>query len=331
MKYKAVVFTMKSVISIGEALVDFIPNQKGCALKTVEEFQRICGGAPTNVSAVVAKLGGNSKIVTKLGKDAFGDFIVDTLNSINVDTSCIVRTDVANTCLSFVSLKEDGNREFTFYRNPSADMLFNKDELRLRWFQNVGVLHFCSVSLVESPMKYAHLRAIEVAKQSDAIVSFDPNVRLPLWKSRRACKDTINEFIQYADVLKVSDEEVEFITGMDIYKASERLLNGNVKVILYSMGKDGAMIFTRDGHITTPSVNVSVMDTTGAGDSIVGAFLYCLVRDNLSTRDLDSISLDKLEEYLKFANYYSGYSVMGKGAIDSYATLKQITDFISSK
>lgn len=322
---------MKSVISIGEALIDFIPNQKGCALKSVDGFKRVCGGAPTNVSAVVSKLGGNSKIITKLGKDAFGDYIVDTLNDINVDTSCILRTDVANTCLAFVSLKEDGNRDFSFYRNPSADMLLNKDELQSSWFDNIGVLHFCSVALVESPMKYAHLKAIELAKQKSAIISFDPNVRLPLWNNHQECRNTINEYIQYADVLKISDEEVEFITGMDIHKASEKLLNGNVKIILYSMGKDGAMIFTKRGNIKVLPIKVSVKDTTGAGDSIIGAFLYCLAKDNLSASDLDTIHMDTLEKYLKFANYYSSYSVMGQGAINSYASLNEINQFISQR
>lgn len=146
---------MKKVISIGEALIDFIPKQKGCSLKDVTSFERVCGGAPTNVCAVVSKLGGKSKIITKLGNDGFGDYIIDTLNSINVDTSAISRTKDANTCLAFVSLKEDGDRDFSFYRNPSADMLLNKNELNPSWFEDVGVLHFCSVALVESPMKYA--------------------------------------------------------------------------------------------------------------------------------------------------------------------------------
>lgn len=323
---------MKNVISIGEALIDFIPNKKGCPLKQVDSFQRVCGGAPTNVSAVISKLGGNSKIITKLGKDAFGDFIIDTLNSLNVDTSCILRTDIANTCLAFVSLEENGNRDFSFYRNPSADMLLDKTELQSKWFDDIGILHFCSVALAESPMKYAHIEAIKMAKQHDAIISFDPNVRLPLWKNHKECKDTINEFIKYADILKISDEEIEFITGMDIYKASEKLFNeNNVKIILYSMGKDGAMILTKNAKIVVPSVDVSVKDTTGAGDSIIGAFLYCLCKDNISAKNLDSISNEKLKEYLKFANYYASYSTMGSGAINSYANLEQITDFIADK
>lgn len=319
---------MKKVVAIGEALIDFIPNQKGCALKDVTGFERVCGGAPTNVTAVISKLGGRSQIVTKLGKDSFGDFIVDTLNSINVDTSSILRTDIANTCLAFVSLKDDGNRDFSFYRNPSADMLLNSSELNPNWFDDLGVLHFCSVALVESPMKYAHVRAIELAKRQNAIVSFDPNVRLPLWKNPEDCKNTINEYMQYADLLKISDEEVEFITGVSIEEASKRLLSRNVKVILYSMGKDGAMVITKRGKVKVSSVKVNAIDTTGAGDSIIGAFLYCLSKDGVSSTDLENIPLERLEEYLKFANYYSTYSVLKKGAISSYADMPTILDFI---
>lgn len=285
--------------------------------------------APTNVCAVVSKLGGSSKIITKLGTDAFGDYIIDTLNNVNVDTSCILRTNKANTCLAFVSLKDDGNRDFSFYRNPSADMLLDKTELQSSWFDDIGVLHFCSVALVESPMKYAHIEAINIAKQKDAIISFDPNVRLPLWKNHDECRKTINEYLQYADLLKISDEEVEFITGLDIEKASKKLLSGNIKIILYSMGKDGAMIITKNGSVKVPPVDVKAIDTTGAGDSIIGAFLYCLSKDGITSKDLENLPLKKIEEYLKFSNYYSSYSILGKGAINSYATLDQIEDFIS--
>jgi fructokinase len=320
---------MKKVVSIGEALIDFIPNEKGCQLKEVINFERVCGGAPTNVTAVVAKLGGESQIITKLGNDAFGDYIVDTLNGIGVNTSSVLRTSEANTCLAFVSLKEDGNRDFSFYRNPSADMLLSKDELDSSWFDNMGVLHFCSVSLVESPMKYAHVKAIELAKQRNAIVSFDPNVRLPLWNDHQKCKQTINEFIQYADLLKISDEEVEFISGKSIKEASKDFFDKGVNVILYSMGKDGAMIITRNFTITVSSCKVKAVDTTGAGDSIIGALLYCLSRDNITASELENIPEDTLREYLKFSNYYSTYSVLSKGAINSYANLEQIEEFIS--
>jgi fructokinase len=320
---------MKKVVSIGEALIDFIPNEKGCPLKEVTSFERVCGGAPTNVTAVVAKLGGKSQIVTKLGNDAFGDYIVDTLNAIGVDTSSVLRTDKANTCLAFVSLKEDGNRDFSFYRNPSADMLLSEDELTPSWFDDMGILHFCSVSLVDSPMKYAHVKSIQMAKERNAIVSFDPNVRLPLWNNPQDCKQTINEFIPYADLLKISDEEVEFISGKGIEQASKEFFDKGIKVILYSMGKDGAMILTKNYSIKVPSLKVKAVDTTGAGDSIIGALLYCLSKDEITASELENVPESTLRDYLTFSNYYSTHSVLSKGAINSYATLEQIEDFIS--
>lgn len=173
------------------------------------------------------------------------------------------------------------------------------------------------------------IKAIEIAKEHNAIISFDPNVRLPLWENHNDCKETINQYLQYADLLKISDEEVEFITGMDIERASTQLLSGNVKMILYSMGKDGAVVITKNGYVKVSGANVKAIDTTGAGDSIIGAFLYCLSRDDITPNDLETLPLTKVEEYLKFASYYSSYSVLGKGAISSYATLKEIQDFIS--
>ena len=204
---------MKKVISIGEALIDFIPNQKGCELKHVTGFERVVGGAPANVSAVVAKLGGKSNFISKLGEDAFGDHIIEILKDANVNTDYILRTDKANTGLAFVSLKEDGNRDFSFYRNPSSDMLLEESELKQEWFEDCYCLHFCSVDLIECPMKNTHKKAIEYALQNKSIISFDPNVRLPLWDSEESCREAILEFLPLAHIVKISDEELEFITG----------------------------------------------------------------------------------------------------------------------
>ena len=152
---------MKKVISIGEALIDFIPQQKGVALKDVEGFLRVPGGAPLNVAAAVAKLGGKSQILTKLGVDGFGDAILEEVMPLGVDVTRIKRTKEANTALAFVSLKEDGERDFSFYRNPSADMLLSEDEIHEEDFENGSILHFCSVSLIDAPIKQAHKKAIE--------------------------------------------------------------------------------------------------------------------------------------------------------------------------
>ena len=156
---------MKKVISIGEALIDFIPHEKGAALKDVSNFLRVAGGAALNVAAAVSKLGGKSQMITKLGIDGFGDHILEEVKPLGVDVSKVLRTKEANTALAFVSLKEDGERDFSFYRNPSADMLLNASEIEEEVFTEGGILHFCSVSLIDAPIKDAHRKAIEFAKK----------------------------------------------------------------------------------------------------------------------------------------------------------------------
>ena len=320
---------MKKVISIGEALIDFIPNQKVCELKDVISFERVAGGAPANVSAVVAKLGGKSNFISKLGKDAFGDYIIETLKEANVNTDYVLRTDKANTGLAFVSLKEDGNRDFSFYRNPSADMLLEESEVKKEWFEDCHSMHFCSVDLIECPMKYAHKKAIEFALENKSIISFDPNVRLPLWYSEDACRDAIMEFLPLAHVVKISDEELEFVTGYDnMDEAKEVLFKGNVNMVLFTKGKDGAEAYTKDRVVKIPGNIVDVVDTTGAGDSFIGSFLFKLLEDDVNMEQLNSISDEKLREYLTFANAYAAYSTTKKGAIGSYATLDEIIKYM---
>lgn len=323
---------MKRVISIGEALIDFIPNQKNCSLKDVSGFERVAGGAPANVSAVVAKLGGKSSFISKLGNDAFGDYIIETLNNVNVDTNYVLRTDKANTGLAFVSLKEDGNRDFSFYRKPSADMLLEECEINEEWFKSCHSLHFCSVDLIECPMKYAHKKAIEYAMKNNSIISFDPNVRLPLWDKEEDCKNAILEFLPLAHVIKISDEELEFITGYDdIEKSKEILFKGNVKLIIFTKGKDGCEVHTKNEIVKVKGNVVNAIDTTGAGDSFIGSFLFNLLKDDVTVNDLENLNSKTLEEYLIFSNHYAAYSTTKKGAISSYATLDEINEYISSK
>lgn len=320
---------MKRVISIGEALIDFIPNQKGCELKNVLGFERVAGGAPANVSAVVAKLGGKSNFISKLGKDAFGNHIIEVLKEANVNVDYVLRSDKANTGLAFVSLKEDGNRDFSFYRNPSADMLLEESEVKKEWFEDCHSMHFCSVDLIECPMKYAHKKAIEFALENKSIISFDPNVRLPLWDSEDACRDAIMEFLPLAHVVKISDEELEFVTGYDnMDEAKEVLFKGNVNMVLFTKGKDGAEAYTKDRVVKIPGNIVEVVDTTGAGDSFIGSFLFKLLADDVNMEQLNSISDEKLREYLTFANAYAAYSTTKKGAIGSYATLDEIIKYM---
>ena len=195
---------MKKVVAIGELLIDFVPQQRGCALDEVVQFERVAGGAPANVATAVARLGGRAQMISQVGEGAFGTHILKTLRANGVDTSSVFRTGRANTALAFVSLDKNGNREFSFYRNPSADLFLDEAQITPDIFADCAVLHFCSVDLVDAPVKQAHRKAIRLTKDAGAFLSFDPNVRLPLWDSPESCQAAIREFLPYADLVKLS-------------------------------------------------------------------------------------------------------------------------------
>lgn len=316
---------MKKVISIGEALIDFIPHEKGKALKDVSNFLRVAGGAPLNVAAAVSKLGGSSQMITKLGEDGFGDHILEEVSPLGVDISKVLRTKEANTALAFVSLKEDGERDFSFYRNPSADMLLNENEIDEEVFENGGVLHFCSVSLIDAPIKDAHKKAIEFAKKHNCLISFDPNVRLPLWKTPEDCRKAILEFLPCANIVKISDEELEFITGIeDEEKALNSLLKGDVEVIIYTKGTEGAEFITKERKIFSPSFKVDAQDTTGAGDSFIGSFLYQVADGDYEVSELVALEEDKIKEMLTFSNATAALTVCKRGAIGALPNKEEV-------
>ena len=323
---------MKKVIAIGEALIDFIPHEKGRALNNVENFLRVPGGAPLNVAAAVAKLGGKSQMLTKLGQDGFGDAILNEVKPLGVDVSRISRTKEANTALAFVSLREDGERDFSFYRNPSADMLLSAEEICSEDFNERDILHFCSVSLIDAPIKEAHRRAIEIAKEKGCLISFDPNVRLPLWKQPEDCRKAILEFLPLSNIVKISDEELEFITGIKDEKgALDSLLTGDVKVIIYTKGTNGAEFITKERVIFSPSFKVSAQDTTGAGDSFIGSLLYQVAEGEYSLEELVTLSEEKVQEILTFSNATAALTVCKKGAIGALPLKEEVLAKISER
>lgn len=308
---------------IGEALIDFIPEVKGQRLKDVPSFTRVAGGAPANVVGAVTKLGISSKFLTKLGDDPFGDYIVEVLDQAGIDTSNIERDQEGETALAFVSLAADGNRDFKFYRKNSADLRYNVEDIPTDVLDDCGMIHFCSVDLVESPMKQAHKKLIDMAIAQNVKVSFDPNLRFSLWDDLDQLKETVNEFLDYADIIKISDEELEFITGYtDIKDAVPGLLSKRAKYVVYTKGKDGAEVYTKDGVVEASGYTVDVRDTTGAGDSFIGAFLYCLLRDEVE--NLNSVSKETLHSYLDFANAYAANTTTKEGALAAMADAQEM-------
>lgn len=321
---------MGKLFSIGEVLIDFIPLQKGKALKDVSSFERAPGGAPANVAAAVAKFGGDSALITKVGVDAFGDFLLEQLTHFGVSTDKILRTKEANTGLAFVSLREDGERDFSFYRKPSADLLLMDTEIEENWFHEGDILHFCSVDLVESPMKGAHIKAIKSVKTHSGLISFDPNVRLPLWNDPEECRKTILEFIPMAHILKVSDEELEFITGIsDERKAIASLFTGDVKVVVFTKGSKGAELYIKDRKYESMGYNVKVEDTTGAGDAFIGGLLYQLLKRNVNQNNLVDIIEEFHKDILRFANASGALTTTKKGAISAIPSKEDIFSLTS--
>ena len=318
---------MKKLCVIGEALIDFIPNEKGLRLKDVMSFKRVAGGAPANVAAANAKLNGKSKIITKLGNDSFGHHLLEVFKSVNIDTSDLVMSDCHSTALAFVSLSSDGNRDFLFYRKNCADLNLCEDEIKENALDDCGILHFCSVDLVESPMKKAHKKLIEMAMNKNILISFDPNVRINLWDTHENCRNAICEFLPYANIIKISDEELEFISGKtNIEDAYEFFFKDRCQLLIYTMGKEGAMLITRDRQVfISKGYQVDVFDTTGAGDAFIGAFLHQLLKNH--DLNLDELKKESIQEYLDFSNLYAAYTTTKEGAIGAMPTLDEIKGF----
>ncbi len=324
---------MSRLYAIGEMLIDFIPLQTGCPLREVTSFKRAPGGAPANVAAAAAKYGSPTSLLTKLGQDAFGDYLLNELEAAGVSTEHVCRTDEAGTGLAFVSLRENGERDFSFYRNPSADLLLREDEIDPAWFAPGDILHFGSVDLVDSPMKKAHRKAIRAAKAAGGLISFDPNVRLPLWSSADDCRRAILEFLPAAHLIKISDEELEFVTGIsDTETAILSLMRGDVQAVFYTRGADGAELYTRGGdHYTAPGFSVKALDTTGAGDAFVGGLLHRLLERDADPDRLSAVLDMHHADLLSFANASGALTTTGPGAISALPDRAVIESLIASR
>jgi fructokinase len=324
---------LKKVFCIGETLIDFIPAQKDKSLKDVTNFERVAGGAPMNVAIAVAKYGGKSVMLTKIANDYFGEYILDVLKENGVDTSYCLRSDEGETGLAFVSVDQNGERSFNFYRKNAADLLLSSEEVKSEWFQQGDLLHFCSVDLIESPMKQTHKKVIEDFRKKGGIVSFDPNVRLPLWPDVESCRQTINEYLPMADILKVSDEELTFITGIETEdEAIEALFVGNVKVVVYTRGSMGAVIYLKNGEkYEDHGFKVTIADTTGAGDAFIGGFLSELISLDISIGNLCYKIKENHQRILTFANASGALTATVKGAIHSAPDKRHVMNFIATQ
>lgn len=304
------------IVSFGEMLIDFVPTESGVSLAEAPGFLKAPGGAPANVAIAVTRLGGKAAFVGKLGDDEFGHMLAGILKQNGVSVEGVNFDKGARTALAFVTLRADGEREFMFYRNPSADMLLTPDELNLDLIRSAKVFHYGSISLIVEPCRSAHLKAMEVAKEAGCLLSYDPNLRLPLWPSAKEAREKILSIWDKADVIKVSDNELEFLTDKEVSdEAALSLWHPNLKLLLVTLGEEGCKYYTKNFQGKIAGFRVKTIDTTGAGDSFIGALLCKMVQDQ-------SIITDeaKLKEVLKFACACGAITTTKKGAIPALPT-----------
>lgn len=316
------------VVSFGEMLIDFVPNVAGISLAESEGFLKAPGGAPANVAVAIARHGGSSAFLGKVGDDEFGHMLVEILekNGVRVDGVCF--DPEARTALAFVTLKKNGEREFMFYRNPSADMLLKESELNLELIQQAKIFHYGSISLITEPCRSAHLAAMRAAKDAGLLLSYDPNVRLPLWPSPDSAREGIMSIWNQADFIKVSDDEVSFLTNGDPENEDVvmSLWFDGLKLLIVTEGRKGCRYYTKDFKGKVNGFSVGTVDTTGAGDAFVGALLHSIARDSSIFQEEE-----KLRNAVAFANACGAICTTQKGAIPALPNTAMAHQLIMEK
>ncbi|XP_078444285.1 putative fructokinase-6, chloroplastic [Wolffia australiana] len=301
------------VVSFGEMLIDFVPTINGVSLAEAPAFKKAPGGAPANVAVGVARLGGSAAFIGKVGEDEFGYMLANILKENGVNSRGVRFDPGARTALAFVTLRSDGEREFMFYRNPSADMLLQESELDLEIITKAKIFHYGSISLITEPCRSAHVAACKAAKEAGVLLSYDPNLRLPLWPSAESAREGILSVWDTADIIKISEEEISFLTnGQDPYDDAVvcKLLHPNLKLLLVTEGADGCRYYSKDFHGRVSGMAVNAVDTTGAGDAFVAGFLFQLASDFSLLQDEG-----RLRAALTFANACGALTVTERGAI----------------
>ena len=317
---------MTTVLAHGELLIDFVPTVSGVTLIEAPAFIKAPGGAPANVAVGLAQLGMSAGFLGQVGDDAFGHFLAQTLREKGVDVSTLAFSTEARTALAFVSLKADGERDFMFYRNPSADMLYAPADVdrHAAAIKAAKCFHYGSISLISEPSRSAALYAIGLAQQAGALISYDPNLRLPLWPSAEAARAGMLAAWPYAHVIKVSEEELEFLTGLkDVDAAVKTLWHDNLRALLITRGKDGCYYYTPKFHGAVSGFSVSPVDTTGAGDGFVAGMLKGLLEQPTAFNDESA-----LRAICRYANAVGAITTTKRGAIPALPTDGEVRKLI---
>lgn len=310
---------MTDITAVGEILIDL--TQSGTTDQGIPRFDANPGGAPANLAVAASRLGAKTAFIGKVGNDSFGQLLRTCLADNGVDVSGLAVDPAQHTTLAVVSLDASGERRFSFYRNPSADVNLSQEDVSREQLENTRFLHFGSVSLTAEPARNATLYAARTAKALGAVVSYDPNYRASLWPDEKTAVARMREPLELADVLKVSDEELPLLTGTDDLEAGTAALSERgIALILVTLGAKGAFYRFQGRTGQIPGVPCAVGDTNGAGDTFFGALLAQLAKLD----GLDALSIPELERAIAFANKAASLTTSRHGAIPAMPTLAEV-------
>jgi fructokinase len=305
------------VVAFGELLIDFVARETGVTVGEASGFDKKPGGAPANVAVAVAKLGQPSAFLGQVGDDPFGHFLEGVVRAEGVDTQGLRFTGDARTALAFVSLRADGERSFVFYRHPSADMIMRPEDVAFDLIDGQDIFHYGSITLIDEPVRSATLAAVNYARAQGLTISYDPNLRLSLWKDEASAHAGLLSGLDMAHIVKVSDEELEFLTGGH---DPAPLWRDGMRMMVVTHGAGGATLHTRSVAISVPGFRVNAVDTTGAGDGFVAGLLVGLLERGM----------ENLKENLRFACAVGAITTTGRGAIPALPTRTQVEAFLKN-
>jgi len=314
------------VIALGELLIDFTLN--GESTQGNPLFEANPGGAPCNVLSMLSKMGKNTAFIGKVGNDQFGRILRDTIEEVGIDSKYLLKDDEIPTTLAFVHNMPDGDREFSFYRKPGADMMLGENDIKEEMFEDAAIFHFGTLSMTHEEVRKATIKALKYAKQKKMIISLDPNLREPLWDNLDNAREQMLKAVSYCDVLKISDNEIQFLTGEEDYdKGIEKLRSKyDIPLVCLTMGKDGSRAYYKDIRIEVKGFEQKkVIDTTGAGDTFCGSVL-----GYLCDHDLNCLTEENLKEMLTFANAAASLVTTKRGAIKSMPEKKDVEELIKN-
>lgn len=312
------------VTALGELLIDFTEN--GVSGQGNPIYEANPGGAPCNVLAMLAKLERKTAFIGKVGQDIFGNRLKEILAETGIDISSLVMDKDVRTTLAFVETFPDGDRDFSFYRNPGADMMLREDEVNEDILRDTKIFHFGTLSMTHEEVRRATKKAVETAKAAGAVLSFDPNLREPLWNSLEEAKEQTAYGLSKCDFLKISDNEIRWFTGEEDFDAGIRKLRKqyDIPLIVLSMGKDGSRAYYKDLRVeVAPFLQENTIETTGAGDTFGACCLHYVLQCGL-----DGFDEDSLREMLVFANAAASIITTRKGALRVMPAMNEVQELI---